>query len=109
MLRRCYLLTAITLTWVLFRIGSLRDVMNYGKVMVIPALSPTVRSVWTGELTLVVLAALLFSFPFAGKAVSCFPAKVREFLLPPCYLLLFVITLAAVASGAFNPFIYARF
>ncbi len=107
--RRFYLLASITLTWTLFRLESLRTAGSYIKTMVLPTFSPAAPNVWTGELVVVVASALLFSFPFSRDLANLMPVKARDILHAPIYLLLLVITISAVASGSFNPFIYARF
>jgi alginate O-acetyltransferase complex protein AlgI len=108
-MRRCYLLGSISLTWVFFRIEPIKGIAGYFRTMITPAVSPLAPNVWTGELLLVTLVALLFSFPLVSETAARIPARAREILLPSAYVLLLLTALAAVASGAFNPFIYARF
>lgn len=107
--KRFYLLGAITSTWVLFRMESLKDIAGFFRAMMLPKISPLAPNIWSGEIVVVVAVAAIVSFPVAPKIITMIPIRIREYMLLPSYLLLFITALAAVAGGAFNPFIYARF
>lgn len=107
--RRLYLLVFLVLMWVLFRLESVDHIVGYFTAMFVPLRSPAAPAVMNPELLLVLFIALIFSFPFMERLTPLLPAPVPRYLRDGCYLFIFGLTLMAVASGAFQPFVYARF
>jgi alginate O-acetyltransferase complex protein AlgI len=107
--RRCYFLASLALTWVLFRVETFHEILNYLRVMVVPTVSSQSPITLNGELTIVLTFAVFFTVPFGQKAADVLPGKVQDILEFSCYLLMLLLALASVANGSFNPFIYVRF
>lgn len=116
-LYRAFTLFTIVMLWVLFRHGTL-DGFSLWKKMLVPGCSPggSETNLWLFfvdcKFFIVLAVAFLFSFPWwrgikagTGTAVSNCLLVFQDAIL----FFLFLLSLANLATGTYNPFIYFRF
>ena len=113
----CYTLLAVLVTWVFFRANSLAEGMRYLQAMF--AQGSLDRSTfgasiyWSEMFTPVIFFAILFSMPIRPWLVTTYSREYPVLAWQGAYALVltssFALSLALVASNAYNPFIYFRF
>jgi alginate O-acetyltransferase complex protein AlgI len=122
-IQHAYALLAVVFGWVLFRADSFEQAIGVLTRMVVPTSSDEVGvlQILTGEETLVVVLAILFSTPVIPWALRKFVAVPT---LPPwrrdlsalsygagtaAAALVLVASAIKILSGSYSPFIYFRF
>ncbi len=117
-LRHVYVLAVVAFAWVFFRADSLAYALGYLGALVRPAAQPVLTAdVVSHQALFTLLVGCWFATPVTARAVE----RARTALLAParaalvqgavvagvCALL--VLSVAALAAGTYNPFIYFRF
>jgi alginate O-acetyltransferase complex protein AlgI len=105
----------ITIGWMIFRADNVEDGLNYiGRMFEFTSRD---SDIWLNPKFLTILAlAVLFSFWGSVKKISAWQEMIFDksnnpsiISLSVAALILFILSLAAIASSGFNPFIYFRF
>ncbi len=123
--RHCYVLLVVLIGWVFFRADNLHEALLYLQKMFIYSsdgvLHPWIINKVDAQVLVILLVGFLLStplYPTIRKSLSTldftagFPAIVRggaDTVYLVNLLLVFAMSILALASGAYNPFIYFRF
>lgn len=124
--RHLYFWLVLLNTWVLFRAETLSHSLDYFKAMygasAASAINPSIAAQLDPEFFVVLLAALLFSFPVLrlfDNAGQLYKPDKSVAVQPSAYLLdatrlaflafVLLVSTMSLANGSYNPFIYFRF
>jgi alginate O-acetyltransferase complex protein AlgI len=121
-LTRSYTLLMVLFGWVLFRAESITDALSYLKIMLFLSEVPAVNFSAVMDLkenAVFFFFGILFSMPVARRLSAKFDGRFEDHLGgrlkpadlrgPAVLMVLFVISMAYLVKGAYNPFIYFNF
>jgi alginate O-acetyltransferase complex protein AlgI len=103
-----YTMTVVVISWVMFRAPNLKFARRYLRAMI---------GVWRGESLFEVgyFVGMIEITAFAAAILLCFPVfknilnTKHQGALNAWLMILFILSVSAIASGTYNPFIYFRF
>lgn len=112
-LKRVYTILFVILGWVLFRAESIGDAMTYMGSMFGVQGNALTDGCFTGYLAqnaIILFLGGLLCTPIAKAAARRIkPNLLTDLLYAASYLLLFILSIASLASSSYNPFIYFNF
>lgn len=112
-LKRIYTMLFVILGWVLFRAESVGAALTYmGSMFGIPgnALTDGYFSGYLAQNRILLSLGILFCTPVAKAAAEKIkPNLLTDILYVTIHLLLFILSIASLASSSYNPFIYFNF
>lgn len=112
-LKRGYTILFVILGWVLFRAESIGDAITYMGSMFGVQGNALTDGYFTGYLAqnaIILFLGSLLCTPIAKAAARRItPNLLTDILYAASYLLLFILSIASLASSAYNPFIYFNF
>lgn len=117
LVRHAYLLLVVMLGWVFFRCETASDAMVYVQRLLIvrSTRTHTIAAFLTPDVIFIMVCGLLFSMPvvpWLRARICCLtgaPRAASEIVWMACTFGLFLLSVASLASGSYNPFIYFRF
>jgi alginate O-acetyltransferase complex protein AlgI len=117
LLQHVYLLLVVMFGWVFFRCESASEAMLYLHSLLIFRSSEihSIAGFLTPDVIFILICGLAFSMPVVPwirsriENLTGAPKAVSELLLMACLFALFLLSVASLTSGSYNPFIYFRF